>query len=228
MRPTTDDMTSEIHWNLVAAGGSKAQSWHRSSRRRIIVLVALFSIGVCGWFAREPLLRGAASSWVISDPLTRADAIVVLGGNFHVRPRIAAGLYEKGFANKILISQTGEREVPVMGPSDAELNRAALLKLGVPSGAIETFGSGNASTRDEAIAIRQWAQRNRASVFIIPSETLSARRVQWIFRRELSGSGIQVEVPSFEPPGFSHQEWWKTEQGPRAFYNESSNTSITA
>ena len=41
-----------------------------------MVLVALCGIGICGWLGREPLLEGAASFWIVSDPLTRADAIV--------------------------------------------------------------------------------------------------------------------------------------------------------
>jgi len=187
---------------------------------RAAILVGLCSIVVFSWLWHQPLLRSIASLSVISDPLTRAYAIVVLGGNFHVRPRIAADLYQRGLAEKILISQTDEREPSVAAPSDSDLNRAALLKLGVPAGAIETFGRGNASTRDEAVALRQWAQGNGASVFIIPSEILSARRVQWIFRRELCGSGVQVEVLSFEPPGFPEREWWKTEKGLLAFRDE--------
>ena len=34
-------------------------------------------------------------------------------------------------------------------PSQSELNRGILLKLGVPAGAIETFGTANTNTRDE-------------------------------------------------------------------------------
>jgi hypothetical protein len=185
-----------------------------------MLIVALCGIGICGWLGREPLLRGAGSLWIISDRAKRADAIVVLGGNFHVRPLVAADLYRRGFADKILVSQTAEREDIVGRPSDAELNRAALLKLGVPSSAIENFGNGNSSTRDEAVALRQWGQRNRASVFIIPSEMFSARRVKWIFGRELSGTAIEVEVLSLEPPGYPHREWWKTEQSLLAFRDE--------
>jgi hypothetical protein len=40
-----------------------------------------------------------------------------------------------------------------------------------------------------------------------------ARRVQWIFRREFSGRPVMIEVQPFDPPGYSHESWWKTEQG---------------
>jgi hypothetical protein len=59
-------------------------------------------------------------------------------------PQIAAGLYLRGFAEKVLVSQTAEVEQVAVGasPSDTELN-LALLKLGVPPGAVENFGAAN-------------------------------------------------------------------------------------
>ena len=84
-------------------------------------------------------------------------------------------------------------------PSHTELNREILLKLGVPGGVIETFGTANKNTRDEAVALREWAERNAASVFIIPTEIFPARRVRWIFRHEFFGTAVKIEVPSLKP-----------------------------
>ena len=69
---------------------------------RIVAIVA--AIVASGWYGRAIVLRAAASSWIVSDPLTRADAIVVLGGNLH--PRVAAEMYQRGLADKVLVSQT--------------------------------------------------------------------------------------------------------------------------
>ena len=55
---------------------------------------------------REPVLVGAADLWIVSDSITRADAIVVLGGGLETRPYAAAELWRRGFADKILISQS--------------------------------------------------------------------------------------------------------------------------
>ena len=52
------------------------------------------------------------------------------------------------------------------------------------------------------------------------SEIFSARRVRWIFDRELSGSAIKIEVPSFEQRGYTRNRWWETEQGVTAFQTE--------
>jgi hypothetical protein len=50
------------------------------------------------WTAHASILRGLADWWVISDPLDRADGIVVLGGRMDVRPSLqrtstSAGLH---------------------------------------------------------------------------------------------------------------------------------------
>src|SRR5262249_11567784 len=87
-----------------------------------LAIVILAVAGLVGWLGRESLLQEAADLWVVSDPLTHADAIVVLGGN-HNRPPAAADLYRRGLANKVLVSHW----------SDYQSNCAALLQLGVPA-----------------------------------------------------------------------------------------------
>ena len=115
-----------------------------------MAVAALASLVLWIWLEREPLLRGAASLWIVSDPVTRADAIVVLGGNFHFRPTVAADLYRRRLADKILVSRTPDTEKSRRGGilADTDLNRAALLRSGVPAAAIEDFGHDNASTKD--------------------------------------------------------------------------------
>ncbi len=73
--------------------------------RRYLVVPLLIALGVGAWIERVPLLRGAANLWVVSDPITPADAVVVLGGGVDVRPFAAADLYEKGVINRILVSR---------------------------------------------------------------------------------------------------------------------------
>jgi uncharacterized SAM-binding protein YcdF (DUF218 family) len=191
-------------------------------RRPLIGMFVLATVVAGGWLLREPVLVGAANLWIVSDPISRADAVVVLGGGLATRPFVAAELWRRGLADKILISQEPEDRAVSIGamPSHSELNREILLKLGVPASAIETFGTANKNTRDEAVALREWAERNTASAFIIPTEIFPARRVRWIFRREFFGTAGKIEVPSVEPPDYSRRDWWKTEHGVVAFQNE--------
>src|SRR5205823_5216865 len=112
--------------------------WQNRLGRYAAVIFMLASVAVGGWLVRERVLVGAADLWIVSDPTTRADAIVVLGGGPETRPFVAAELWRRGLADKILVSQ-GSRD------------RNRLLKLGVPADAIEKFGTAITNTRDEAI-----------------------------------------------------------------------------
>ena len=190
--------------------------------RYVAIIFVLASFATAGWLIREPLLLGAANLWIVSDPVSRATAIIVLGGGLETRPFVAAELWRRGLADKILISQGPEERAVSIGamPSQSERNRAILLKLGVPAGAIGTFEAVSKNTRGEAVGLREWAEQNGASAFIIPSEIFPARRVRWIFRREFSGTAARIEVPSVEPPDYTRWDWWKTEHGLVAFQNE--------
>jgi len=81
------------------------------------------------------------------------------------------------------------------------------------------LGNGNKSTREEAVALRKWADRHAASVLVM-TEMFMARRVSWICQREFSGTTVSVKVGAFEPPGYTRKDWWKSEQGVEAFKKE--------
>jgi uncharacterized SAM-binding protein YcdF (DUF218 family) len=190
-----------------------ALRWQHRLWRCTAVVLLLASVAAGGWLLRKRVLVGAADLWIVSDPVSRATALVVLGGGLETRTFQAAKLWQRGLADKILISQGPEEQA-------ASMARDILLKLGVPAGAVATFGTASKNTRDEAVALREWAERNAVSGFIIPSEIFSARRVRWIFRREFFGTPVSIEVPSVEPPGYTRWDWWKTEKGMVAFQNE--------
>ncbi|HYK50459.1 MAG TPA: YdcF family protein [Terriglobales bacterium] len=181
------------------------------------------AIGAVGWLERTALLQRAANLWVVSDPITPADAVVVLGGGADVRPFVAADLYAKGLVRRVLVSQVEDAPSAKIGVvlSHDELNLRILRKLGVPDSAIERFGNGSRNTWDEAVALRGWTKQHSTSALIIPTEVFFARRARWVFNRHFSGTGIRIEVPSFDPPnGYSRANWWKTEGGFITFQNE--------
>lgn len=194
----------------------------RSVGRLLAVVLLLFVAGAGIWVARWPLLRGAADLWIVSDPVTHADVVVVLGGDLELRPFAAAELYRKGLVGKVLVSQVEERRSSKLleMPGHSELNRRLLTKLGVPEGDIVMFGLANTSTQDEAVALGEWADRHGVSRILIPTDLFSARRVRWIFDREFAGSSVRVSVPSFEPPQYTRAQWWKSEWGMITFQNE--------
>ena len=169
-----------------------------------------------------PLLRGAADLWIVSDPITHADAIAILGGGLDTRPFVAADLYRKGLVKKVLVSQVEDDGAVAIGAvqGHTESNRQVLLRLGVPPDAIETFGNANKNTWDEAAALLEWAERHAASTVIIPIEIFSTRRVRWTFDRAFAGQPIHAEVSSIDPPQYTRANWWTNELGLITFQNE--------
>ena len=189
--------------------------------RYVGIGIVLAATVACVWYGRAAVLRTTASLWIVSDPVRPADAIVVLGGNLHVRPGAAAEMYRRGLAEKVLVSQTPVRgPVSADRPSHAELTRDALMKLGVPAESIEFFGTGSRNTREEAVALRRWVERNSSSTLIVPTDIFSSRRVRWILRHEISSSNIAITVPAFEPPYYSRDDWWRSRAGVSTFRNE--------
>ncbi len=201
---------------------TRRNGWLQRARRPTVVILVVAGLGVGVLVERDPFLWGVGELWTVSDAVTHADIIVVLGGGLDVRPFAAAELYQKGLADKVLISQVADDRVATIGAAlgHTESNRQVLLRLGVPASAIETFGTANHNTRSEARALRGWVEHHATSTVIIPTEIFAARRMRWIFRRELAGQAVRIEVPSFEPPQYTLANWWKSEHGIVAFQNE--------
>src|SRR5437588_11808951 len=109
---------------------TKVIPWPRAFRRLAPILLVLAGLTTFGWFEREPLLRGAAELWIVSDTLTRADAVAVFGGGAEVRPFVAADLYRRGLVNKILVSRVVEEQTVAIGAAltHMDLNRTVLVK----------------------------------------------------------------------------------------------------
>jgi uncharacterized SAM-binding protein YcdF (DUF218 family) len=193
-------------------------------RLRYLSIVMLVIVGLSGlaWLERVPLLRGAANLWIVSQEPTRADAVVVLGGGLEERPFVAADMYQKGLAKTVLVSQVAESRAVKVGivQGHTEANYQALLKLGVPAAAIETFGISNKSTYDEAVELRAWAYTHKVTTIIIPTEIFSSRRVHWILNRVFSGLPIHIEVVAFDQPNVTRDDWWREDRGLIAFQNE--------
>ena len=73
---------------------------------RLITAILLLAVLVTGLrVERAPLLRGAADLWIVSDPVTRSDVVVVLGSG------LTYGPYKKGLVTKVLVSQVAEETV---------------------------------------------------------------------------------------------------------------------
>ena len=196
---------------------------YRATRRRglLTLFVMLVTLGIAGWYGRTLLLRSAADFWIVSDPIGSADAVAVFGGGVEDRPFAAAAYYRQGLVKKVLISNVRKRpaeRVEVLS-SHAAANRAVLLKLGVPEGDIETFGTDLSNTQEEAVALREWAVLTRARTIIVPTEIFAARRLRWMLHR-VFGNDLVIRVPALDPREYRDADWWRHEEGIIGFQNE--------
>lgn len=164
----------------------------------------------CGLFLfRAPLLRCAARAWIIDDPATNADAILVLGGGLEDRPFAAARIYSNlvhqsagisasqrfsvsASSPVVLVSQPKLSPTSELGITTPEsvLAREVLLSNDVPANAIQMLGTNLTSTFDEARALEAWVAQHHAHSVIIPTDIFHTRRARWIFKR-VQDSGLR-------------------------------------
>lgn len=194
----------------------------RLARRLAKTGFALILVIVLAWFFREPLLRAAARAWIVDEPVTNADAIVVLGGGQEMRPFAAAAMYHAGKSPLVLVSQPRHTrsQIELGKPRDSDITAALLEKQGVPHANIAFFGDNVTSTRDEAVGLRDWIKKHPIHSVIIPTDPFHTRRTNWIFERELNSAGVNVTVVAIEHPVYSRDLWWKHEEGLITFLNE--------
>jgi hypothetical protein len=157
------------------------------------LVVALVAIVL--WTFHGALLRSLASKWVVSSPLERADAIVVLGGGLALRPAAAIELYNEGYAPLILVARASADR-----GGEAIFARNILLRGGIPS--------------------LDYVKSHGAKSLIIPTEIFSTRRVGWIFERKFAPASVKVFIKPTTPTNYGIDDWWLSRAGSKDFLRE--------
>ena len=195
----------------------------RSIVRRLAWTLAIVGLlAGAGYLFRAPLLTGLAEAWVVNDPVAKADAIVILGGWPELRPAEAARLFHQGYAPRILCTDVKLSPAAEMGIalSERELTRRVLLSNNVPETAIIVVGKSVANTYEESLAVRTWVEATKAKSIIIVTDLAHSRRARWIFRKELKGTGAQIQMHAVKPKQYGITDWWRHEDGVRASQDE--------
>jgi uncharacterized SAM-binding protein YcdF (DUF218 family) len=169
------------------------------------------------YFARHPILRFVAESWVVDQPAAHADAIVVLGGdNFYAdRATHAAKLFREGVASQVVAS--GKRLRP--GAGEAELMEHDLIERGVPKDKILRLPQDASSTIEEALVVRQAAEQRGWKSIVLVTSNYHARRARYIFQKEFP-SGITVSVACAPDGDFDPSRWWEKRLSAKLFLHE--------
>ena len=178
----------------------------------LLVLVAL----------RDPLLRGAARLWIVNEAAAPGDAIVVLGGGEDYRPFAAARLWKEGMAPVILVPDVRLHPTELLGlrPGTTEVMLGVLTAEGGPDEAVLRIGDGVTSTREEALAVEEWARAagKAAPRLLIPTDPFPTRRTNWLFEKTIPGS--EATVMRIDPEDMDAERWWTNESGLISFQNE--------
>jgi len=186
---------------------------HCAKKCGLFIVVTLLGVGIASAIA-----TGFAAEWLsVSDKPGKADAIIVLGGDFS-RPFQAADLYKQGIAAKVYVSSPVREnslrlldEAGVAYPRHEEVYRQVLLQKGVPADAIEFFGKELISTAAEA-KIAQALFAGKAKKLIVVTSPYHLRRTRMIFADALPDADIRFVATSYE---LLPKQWWTSQDAAR-------------
>jgi uncharacterized SAM-binding protein YcdF (DUF218 family) len=163
--------------------------------KRILLMMALPVLVGAIFFVRGPSFMRFWKNWLlVSVPLQKADALIVLGGEPLARPLLAAKLFKEGIAPKVFIAGVG----------DALRNRQVLLAAGVPSKAI-IMESKSFTTYTNACFLKPLLESAQVRSALIITSPFHTRRALATFRKVMPDLTFGVQDASIE--------WWKTPQG---------------
>ena len=185
--------------------------------RRIAAIALLGGVVAVVYLGREAVLISIGAQLVRVDPLSRADAIVVLGGGTPLREMEAADLYRAGYAPRVLL--TIEREASAWDVLRArgvefenriDFRKRIMRSLGVPETSLTVLSSMPVnSTVSEVELVREWASANEAERIIIVTASYHTARASLVFRRKLRVDGVAVLARSAVSDPFRPHDWWK-------------------
>ncbi len=191
--------------------------------RRIILLVGVLAIGAASYACYH-----LGTFLYAEDPLKRADAICVLAGTRMERPLEAADLFLNGWAPHIVLTE----EVPDPGvtalerrgmglPTNAQIARDVMVRLGVPPAAIEILSEIHNSTAHEAETFREAVLARKWKRIIVVTSKFHTRRGGFAVRRALKGSGVEVVMRGSSYDRADPHHWWRTRADVRWAASES-------
>lgn len=172
----------------------------------IIALILFMTIS-----ASRILPSTLESFLVVSDPLSKSDAIVVMAGARDIRLPPVPTLYKDGLASKVLLTNDGifaswsqkyQRNLYLV-----EWAREDLLEMGVPEDAIVLLNYTASGTIHDVLNTLHYVRAHpEIRILLVVTSDYHTRRTLWTFRRVFEGEGVRIGVcPVAE---YSHS-WWR-------------------
>lgn len=145
-----------------------------------------------------------ARALIVSAPLERADAIVVLSGSSTLAERTqhAARLYSQNRSQKILLTtdnhQGGWSSAEQRNPYFHEIAVKELTRLGVPSQNVEVVAPPVSSTWDEAELLSEYSKTHNLRSILIVTSAYHSRRALWTFQNSFHDTQAKVGIDPVE------------------------------
>jgi uncharacterized SAM-binding protein YcdF (DUF218 family) len=163
---------------------------------------------------RQPhwaFLSAFARWWVVDEPVVRAEAVVVLGGDTvnGERVRHAVELYRQGWAPRVVLSGAYLRSYL----NEVELMEREALALGMPPSALLITRHNADSTVEEAFALRDFLVAHNLRRIIVSTSDYHTRRARSALRTVLNPVGIQARLSAARSGRFEVERWWRERVG---------------
>lgn len=194
------------------------------TKKKVFLLSSLVLLPILLYLLRFQVLAGVGNFLVIHDKLESADLIFLLNGDPTVRPYHAAELFSQGLAPKVVIARSEDSPGVQFGayPNTTDSSLIILKKLGIPEAQLTELrhGTGVTSTNDEAVALRDYCRQHAVRNVIVVTSDMHSRRARFIFRRVLSGTGVNVMLSPVADRKYGAGNWWRSEDGVIGCQNE--------
>lgn len=181
----------------------------------LIILIAIFKVNI---------LRSIGNGLIYQDALEPCEAIFVLSGSADERAKHAAYLHKKGYAPRIVCTGAIIPEnVEILGMEykEAQITQTALTKrYKVPDTLVTCLLEGT-STKEEADAVLNYAEKHHLSKIMIVSTAFHTKRVKYIFRKRFKhNKNIKLCIQAAPALDYNERYWWKDEEGLLTVYTE--------
>ncbi len=187
---------------------SNKESRSKSGVCIIIALVLVFTLP----FVLYYVLRAAGAYLIVASNLEASNAIVVLSGGEETRMTEALRLYNEEYANKIILTETGQKLEGYKQLYSFDM-RIVLLSNGVPSGNILVTEKVVSNTRDEALAVKKLMSSQQMVSAIIVTDPYHTRRAYGIFLDVFQDSGIKLMIHPTSNSWYYSRTWFLKAEG---------------
>ncbi len=152
------------------------------------------------------LLTTVGQFLVVEDNPTKADAIVVLSGDYGARLEQGVELYQKGYARWLVLVGGGQQG----SPPAAEVMKRQAAELGVPPARMLEVDQ-STSTREDALYTRDLMVRQGLKSAILVTSPYHERRASLTFAKAFQDTDISVASYPVQDDQWHPDSWWKND-----------------